>query len=149
MGRKQYVAADAFVGVALGVFVAGWGGSGTSMGRCFCAADRDGGREETPFRRAGDKLPFEFGAIVQGGVGLTEDRDGFKFLMREPMQARCCIRRCTGEAARELRVRGGVVSVLAVVYADGAAGQLHGDPNSTEINCTLFLMLAEPTAASR
>ena len=26
-------------------------------------------------------LPFEIGAIVQGGVGLTEDRNDFKFLM--------------------------------------------------------------------
>src|ERR1700693_1970144 len=28
---------------------------------------------ETPFRTASTKLPFEFGALVQGGVGLTED----------------------------------------------------------------------------
>jgi lipid A 3-O-deacylase len=37
--------------------------------------------EETPFHRAGKKLPIEFGALVQGGVGVTEDRGGFKFLM--------------------------------------------------------------------
>ena len=28
-----------------------------------------------------DRLPFEFGALVQGGLGVTEDRDDFKFLM--------------------------------------------------------------------
>ncbi len=27
------------------------------------------------------RLPFEFGAIVQGGNGLTQERDGFHFLM--------------------------------------------------------------------
>jgi lipid A 3-O-deacylase len=37
--------------------------------------------EETPFHRAGDHMPFEFGALVQGGNGLTEDRDGFHFIM--------------------------------------------------------------------
>jgi lipid A 3-O-deacylase len=37
--------------------------------------------EETPFHRAGNHLPFEFGALIQGGNGLTEDRDGFRFLM--------------------------------------------------------------------
>jgi hypothetical protein len=37
--------------------------------------------EETPFRRGGEHLPFEFGALVQGGNGLTEDRDGFHFIM--------------------------------------------------------------------
>jgi lipid A 3-O-deacylase len=36
---------------------------------------------ETPFHRADGKLPFEFGALVQGGMGLTEDRDSFKFMM--------------------------------------------------------------------
>jgi lipid A 3-O-deacylase len=36
--------------------------------------------EETPFHRTGN-LPFEFGVLIQGGNGLTEDRDGFKFLM--------------------------------------------------------------------
>jgi lipid A 3-O-deacylase len=36
--------------------------------------------EETPFHRTGN-LPFEFGVLIQGGNGLTEDRDGFHFLM--------------------------------------------------------------------
>ncbi|HWZ52999.1 MAG TPA: acyloxyacyl hydrolase [Granulicella sp.] len=36
---------------------------------------------ETPFRTASTKLPFEFGALVQGGLGLTEDRNNFKFMM--------------------------------------------------------------------
>src|ERR1700744_6347250 len=37
--------------------------------------------EVTPFHRPGFNHPFEFGALVQGGNGLTEDRDGFHFLM--------------------------------------------------------------------
>ncbi len=37
--------------------------------------------QETPFHRTDGKMPFEFGALVQGGNGLTEDRDGFHFLM--------------------------------------------------------------------
>lgn len=37
--------------------------------------------EPTPFHGRANHLPFEYGAIVQGGVGLTEDRDSFKFLM--------------------------------------------------------------------
>jgi len=40
-----------------------------------------GTAEETPFHQAGDHMPFEFGALIQGGNGLTEDRDGFHFLM--------------------------------------------------------------------
>lgn len=35
----------------------------------------------TPFRSDSDRLPLEFGAIGQGGVGLTQDRGGFKFAM--------------------------------------------------------------------
>ncbi len=35
----------------------------------------------TPMEGPSSHLPFEYGAIVQGGVGLTEDRDSFKFLM--------------------------------------------------------------------
>ena len=35
----------------------------------------------TPFEGPSSHLPFEYGVIVQGGVGLTEDRDDFKFLM--------------------------------------------------------------------
>ena len=30
---------------------------------------------------APDRLPLEFGALLQGGLGVTEDRDDFKFLM--------------------------------------------------------------------
>jgi hypothetical protein len=36
--------------------------------------------ESNPLATPG-ATPLEFGAIVQGGMGLTEDRDGFKFLM--------------------------------------------------------------------
>ena len=36
---------------------------------------------ETAFDAAARPLPVEYGVTVQGGVGLTEDRDGFKFLM--------------------------------------------------------------------
>ena len=37
--------------------------------------------DATPFHIDSDHLPFEIGVLVQGGNGLTEDRDGFKFLM--------------------------------------------------------------------
>jgi hypothetical protein len=36
---------------------------------------------ETAFDAAARPLPVEFGATVQGGFGLTENRGGFKFLM--------------------------------------------------------------------
>jgi hypothetical protein len=35
----------------------------------------------TPFEGPAARLPFEYGAIVQGGVGLTENRNSFRFLM--------------------------------------------------------------------
>ena len=35
----------------------------------------------TPFQGAADHLPFEYGAVVQGGIGVTEDRNDFKFAM--------------------------------------------------------------------
>ena len=38
-------------------------------------------RDRTPFHLDSDHLPLEFGVIGQGGVGLTEDRDNFKFAM--------------------------------------------------------------------
>lgn len=38
-------------------------------------------RDATPFHVSSDHLPFEFGVIGQGGTGLTEERDGFKFAM--------------------------------------------------------------------
>jgi hypothetical protein len=34
-----------------------------------------------PFTAPSTHLPFEYGVSAQGGFGLTEDRDGFKFLM--------------------------------------------------------------------
>ncbi len=37
--------------------------------------------QENGFQGGADRLPFEYGVIAQGGVGLTEDRGGFKFLM--------------------------------------------------------------------
>jgi len=59
------------VGEASSAGSAAAGSSGT-------AAD---GPALTPFRKVSTTLPFEFGAIVQGGVGLTENRDGFRFIM--------------------------------------------------------------------
>jgi lipid A 3-O-deacylase len=47
----------------------------------FVSAQAVAGNDVTPFHVDSDHLPFEIGAIVQGGVGLTENRDGFKFLM--------------------------------------------------------------------
>jgi lipid A 3-O-deacylase len=35
----------------------------------------------TPFQSNSAHLPWEFGAIAQGGFGLTQDRSSFKFLM--------------------------------------------------------------------
>jgi len=35
----------------------------------------------TPFHDTTGHLPFEFGVLVQGGNGVTDSRDGFKFLM--------------------------------------------------------------------
>jgi len=52
---------------------AGEGGS-SANGQAIPAA-------ANPFSGPADRMPFEFGAIVQGGVGLTEDRNGFKFAM--------------------------------------------------------------------
>lgn len=34
-----------------------------------------------PFSSAAGHRPFEIGAVAQGGLGLTQDRSGFKFLM--------------------------------------------------------------------
>jgi lipid A 3-O-deacylase len=36
---------------------------------------------QTAVDAAGGKLPFEFGVLGQGGIGLTENRNGFKFAM--------------------------------------------------------------------
>jgi lipid A 3-O-deacylase len=35
----------------------------------------------TPFHETTGHLPLEFGVLVQGGNGVTDNRDGFKFLM--------------------------------------------------------------------
>jgi lipid A 3-O-deacylase len=37
--------------------------------------------DANPFHDTSSHMPFEIGALVQGGVGLTQGRDGFKFLM--------------------------------------------------------------------
>ena len=37
--------------------------------------------DATPFHANSSKLPLELGVLVQGGVGLTENRNDFKFLM--------------------------------------------------------------------
>ena len=36
---------------------------------------------ESPVAAVASKTPWEYGVLAQGGVGLTEDRDGFRFLM--------------------------------------------------------------------
>lgn len=38
-------------------------------------------RDATPFHANSGKLPLELGVLVQSGVGLTEERNSFKFLM--------------------------------------------------------------------
>ncbi len=35
---------------------------------------------ESPVSRFANSMPWEYGALVQGGNGLTEDRDGFHFM---------------------------------------------------------------------
>jgi lipid A 3-O-deacylase len=37
--------------------------------------------QESPVVAAGKTMPWEFGVLFQGGKGLTEDRDAFKFFM--------------------------------------------------------------------
>jgi lipid A 3-O-deacylase len=37
--------------------------------------------EPSPIQSASTHQPLEYGVIVQGGKGVTDDRDGFKFLM--------------------------------------------------------------------
>ena len=37
--------------------------------------------DATPFHATSGHLPLEVGALVQGGFGLTQDRNGFKFLL--------------------------------------------------------------------
>lgn len=39
------------------------------------------GPATTAFQRRSTSLPLEFGPVVQGGVGLTQERSDFKFLM--------------------------------------------------------------------
>lgn len=37
--------------------------------------------DANPFQENSTHLPFEYGAFAQGGLGVTEDRDDFKFFM--------------------------------------------------------------------
>jgi hypothetical protein len=46
----------------------------------FASAQAVVSSDATPFHLDGH-LPFEIGALVQGGVGVTEDRNDFKFFM--------------------------------------------------------------------
>ncbi|MGI4831066.1 MAG: acyloxyacyl hydrolase [Janthinobacterium lividum] len=36
---------------------------------------------ESPVREEANKTPWEYGVLFQGGLGLTEDRSGFRFLL--------------------------------------------------------------------
>ena len=48
----------------------------------FASAQAVVSSDATPFHQdLSGHLPFEIGAIVQGGFGLTQGRDGFKFMM--------------------------------------------------------------------
>jgi len=51
-------------------------GGGAGSGQAISAAG-----SLTPFQLNSDHFPLEFGVIGQGGVGLTENRGGFKFAM--------------------------------------------------------------------
>ncbi len=52
------------------------GGTPMGGGQAISAAT-----DLTPFHVNSNHMPFEFGVLGQGGTGLTEDRNGFKFAM--------------------------------------------------------------------
>jgi hypothetical protein len=52
-----------------------------SAGSTGLGAAGSGAAAQTALDAPAGKLPLEYGAIFQGGVGLTEDRNDFKFLM--------------------------------------------------------------------
>jgi lipid A 3-O-deacylase len=52
------------------------GGTSAASGQAISAAT-----DRTPFQLDTEHMPLEFGVIGQGGFGLTENRDGFKFAM--------------------------------------------------------------------
>ncbi len=47
----------------------------------LASAQATASSDVNPFHQDSGHLPLEIGVLVQGGVGLTEDRDDFKFLM--------------------------------------------------------------------
>jgi hypothetical protein len=67
--------------VVFGPVVYGQQFSSSSAAASPSPAIADGPGAQTALDAPAAKLPFEYGPIVQGGVGLTEDRNGFKFLM--------------------------------------------------------------------
>jgi lipid A 3-O-deacylase len=44
-------------------------------------AQSSGTVNESPVAKVANSIPWEYGALIQGGNGLTENRDGFHFLM--------------------------------------------------------------------
>ncbi len=70
--------------VFLAASAVGWGQGDVSSsvsGEAGAGTSQAAGAGGTPFSDARGKLPFEMGVLVQGGKGLTDNRDGFKFLM--------------------------------------------------------------------
>ena len=68
------------------VILSGTVANGQEYSTSEAAVSADGGgiataEAQTALDAASPVLPFEYGVIAQGGVGLTEDRDGFKFAM--------------------------------------------------------------------
>ena len=54
-----------------------------SLGASFLSAQTTAppAAESSPFSPTNGRLPWNIGAILQGGKGVTDNRDGFKFLM--------------------------------------------------------------------
>jgi hypothetical protein len=61
------------------VWVAGVLAGALSMG-CVMVAQVPDAPEASPVARFANSTPWEYGVLVQGGNGLTEDRDGFHFM---------------------------------------------------------------------
>jgi hypothetical protein len=66
----KFVVEAVFFVLAITVWSAGAGGQQTAASA-----------STNPLESASSHQPLEFGVIAQGGVGLTENRDGFKFLL--------------------------------------------------------------------
>ena len=74
-GTCLFLSARALFGQSYASSSSAEGGSGVAYGAQATPASG------TPFHDGAGALPWEVGAIFQGGKGVTDNRDGFKFLM--------------------------------------------------------------------